>query len=475
MSDNISRLGWSINGDDIAADKIAGAKHPRVKITLGNNGSNDGDVSATNPLPVSITEGITIGDITVDAGHITLDPSENHIGNIGIDLIDSPVGDAYGRMRVSQPEALFEVTHEYDLAPRLMGLQKHDAGTTITHVSPVVVLAVPTTAGRRICHQSHRYCIYQPGKSQIARLTGQLGDGTILAGMGYGDDDDGIFLERTDTGLQIRFSSSIIDSQVVAQTDWNVDKFDGNGPSGLILDPDQAQQIVIDCQWLGVGRARFGFGIDGRTYYAHSFNFANTIPTVYMRTGTLPIRWYAESIGAAGSMTVGCASVSSEGGTDPQGQMFSYATVTPKTLLAAGTRTPLISIRPALIYNALDNHGQIIPANIMAIATSADNVLLEWISDATLTGATYAVPLDSRSHAQIDTAATAISGGRVIWADYVSSQTRASIRSDGSFDAKSRLLTVLADGVNRDTLTLCGTRIAGAVSTLAGLTWVEIQ
>jgi len=39
-------------GKTVAADEIAGALHQRVKITVGADGTNDGDVSSANPLPV---------------------------------------------------------------------------------------------------------------------------------------------------------------------------------------------------------------------------------------------------------------------------------------------------------------------------------------------------------------------------------------------------------------------------------------
>lgn len=38
-------------GATVAADEIAGALHQRVKLTLGNDGVNNGDVSETNPMP----------------------------------------------------------------------------------------------------------------------------------------------------------------------------------------------------------------------------------------------------------------------------------------------------------------------------------------------------------------------------------------------------------------------------------------
>lgn len=40
-------------GEDVAADDIAGIKFQRMKVTLGADGVNDGDVSDANPLPVA--------------------------------------------------------------------------------------------------------------------------------------------------------------------------------------------------------------------------------------------------------------------------------------------------------------------------------------------------------------------------------------------------------------------------------------
>jgi hypothetical protein len=40
-------------GDIIATDDIAGIKYQRMKLIHGNDGINNGDVSSTNPLPVT--------------------------------------------------------------------------------------------------------------------------------------------------------------------------------------------------------------------------------------------------------------------------------------------------------------------------------------------------------------------------------------------------------------------------------------
>lgn len=52
MADNVT-LNVGSGGDVIAADEISSAKYQRVKIVEGADGVNDGDISASNPLPVS--------------------------------------------------------------------------------------------------------------------------------------------------------------------------------------------------------------------------------------------------------------------------------------------------------------------------------------------------------------------------------------------------------------------------------------
>ncbi len=51
MPDNTT-LNSGTGGDVIATDDIGGVKYPRSKIVIGADGTNDGDVSATNPMPI---------------------------------------------------------------------------------------------------------------------------------------------------------------------------------------------------------------------------------------------------------------------------------------------------------------------------------------------------------------------------------------------------------------------------------------
>lgn len=59
MADNINLPSGDGLGPEVALDDIGGVKYPRSKITIGDDGVNDGDVSASNPLPVTGTIAVT--------------------------------------------------------------------------------------------------------------------------------------------------------------------------------------------------------------------------------------------------------------------------------------------------------------------------------------------------------------------------------------------------------------------------------
>jgi hypothetical protein len=83
-----------------AADEIGGVKFPRVKLIIGADGANDGDVASGNPLPVtgtvavgsalpagtnaigklSANSGVDIGDVDVTS----IAAGDNNIGNVDI-------------------------------------------------------------------------------------------------------------------------------------------------------------------------------------------------------------------------------------------------------------------------------------------------------------------------------------------------------------------------------------------------------
>lgn len=234
--------------------------------------------------------------------------------------------DAFGRQRVSEPEMIFNSKQIFNNDPLYFDdIQESGSGTSSVYSkdrASTTLSVSANTAGKRT-RQSFMRINYQAGKAQLIFVTGVLsksgGGAGITSRMGYFDDDNGIFLRKSGNIISIVLRSSVSGSPVdtvVTQANWNIDKMQGNGPSGVNLDFTKTQILVIDFEWLGVGRVRIGFNVDGKTFYCHEFLNANNKDSVYMSTPNLPIRYQIENDGngATSSIECICCSVMSEGG-----------------------------------------------------------------------------------------------------------------------------------------------------------------
>lgn len=78
----------------------------------------------------------------------------------------------------------------------------------------------------------------------------------------------------------------------IPQTQWNLDRFDGTGPSGFNVDPTKMQMIFMDYTWYGAGFNRWGMrSINGDVLYAHKLANNNNGYQAYLRSGNLPGRF----------------------------------------------------------------------------------------------------------------------------------------------------------------------------------------
>ena len=157
---------------------------------------------------------------------------------------DNPSGDAFGRLRVANPETLFDSKQIFDNQPLFWDDDEVSGGsTTSTHsantASTTLGVAL-NTAGNRV-RQTYQSFNYQPGKSQLVLMTGVLdesGGGTgITRLMGYGNDNNGIFLVDKEGTINVRRRTYVTGSAVdndAAQTSWNIDTMDGNGAFGIV-------------------------------------------------------------------------------------------------------------------------------------------------------------------------------------------------------------------------------------------------
>jgi hypothetical protein len=250
----------------------------------------------------------------------------SYFENVNIAAQDSPTIDAFARLRVSEPRTLFDSKQISGPNSPFWDLSLSGTATSAYSQDDARTRLSVTTSGDRAIRRTITYHNYQPGKSQLMFITFKGSQDTnVSKQIGLFDNLNGIIFEINGSTKNFKIRKAGSDTETVEQANWNNDKFDGTGPSGVTLDLNQAQILYIDYEWLGVGRVRCGFVIDGIPYVAHSFNHANIsgFPSVYMSTPNLPINYEIISTGGSGYLDSICSTVISEGGVDDTGITFS--------------------------------------------------------------------------------------------------------------------------------------------------------
>lgn len=269
--------------------------------------------------------------------------------------------DGFGRLRISEPHTLFDSQHQ-DVENDKWDTLITGSGTK-THLpnESSIKLEIGTANGDSIIRETLRTMPYQPGKSLLIMNTGVMGTpkANVVQRIGYFTANNGIYFEN-DSGtnyfvLRSSVTGNVVETRV-AQTDWNIDKFDGTGYSSQYgseehssgLNVDKANIFWIDVEWLGVGDVRCGFIVDGLMKTAHVFHNDNKNTTTYMRSAILPLRYEISNKGDTTSNTVLkqiCSTVISEGGYTQINQTRSASNPITGKNLTVGINNPMVSIR----------------------------------------------------------------------------------------------------------------------------------
>lgn len=331
--------------------------------------------------------------------------------------------DAFGRVRISNPETLFDSQHRYQDNGKWATATNGTANTQHILSESSIDMNVGTANNDYVYRETNRVFAYQPGKSLLIMNTFAMNEpkANVTQRVGYFGDDNGIYLENDGTGnylvLRSNTTGTIVNTRV-AQSDWNVDKFDGTGYStaesnhGDSLDVTKANILWMDVEWLGVGDVRCGFIVNGKPIVAHVFHNDNLRTAPYITTACLPIRYEIKNTGITTSnskLKQICSTVISEGGYTISGKQRSASgtIATPKDIPTAGTFTPIISIR--LKSDRLD---AIVVPNYTEFMGLTNNASYRYkiVVGGTLTDASW-VSAGTNSSVEYDLTATAITGG----------------------------------------------------------------
>jgi hypothetical protein len=332
--------------------------------------------------------------------------------------------------------------------------------------------------------QSYQYSAYQPGKSQLIFVTGLVD--TAVAGAtkdwGYFDANNGIFFRQNGTdGLQVVRRTSTngsIVNNAVTQGSWNLDNLDGTGSSGYDLNIANVFILVIDLQFLGMGRVRIGFDIDGHIAWAHEFLNANNIAVPYMQMATLPVQALLTTTATATTATMyfKCGAVNSEGGfQEDRGYKFSTPYMAAISA-ASGARTHILSLRPALTFNGLTNRSQLVLEEVDVYVSGNQPVFWELMVGCTIDSANFTAVDATYSAFAYDITGTYNTGGVVIASGFIASTATAKGSVSSVLGLKYPITLNRAGAVrNLGTVSLCARGIGGGSNTQGTFTFREIR
>ena len=360
------------------------------------------------------------------------------------------VVDAFNRLKVSNPFTLFDSQQRYTLSDKWNYVGVSGGTYSFNPVESTVSLTAGTTNGSKMYVETKRVFPYQPGKSLTivdsfamaqpkSGLRQRVGYFGITGGVTAGTPYNGVYLQQDGLTLSVCLTSaSLGTTQTVTQSNWNGDKFDGTGDSGVTIDVTKGNIFWLDVEWLGVGDVRTGFFIDGKPVVAHTFYNTNKNSTTYMTTACLPLRYEIENTSSqatSSTMRQICSTILSEGGYEGFSRRYNvtHSGTTPHTLTTAGTQYPLIAIRMA--PDRLDSI--IVPSNIsVAIEPSGSNkplvVQYRILLNPTLTGNTWATHFNG--NVQYNVTATGVTGGTDIIGGYISSSGTLDVSSINDFN-----------------------------------------
>jgi hypothetical protein len=391
--------------------------------------------------------------------------------------------DAFGRLRIAQPETLFDSKQLFDDAPLYFDdSETSGSGTGSSHSTNKAATTMSvsaTTAGTRVRQTFQRFN-YQPGKSQLILVTGNLrasgGGSGVKSCMGYFDDQNGFYYSVDEGTLKIvkrsYISGSAVDTEV-EQSSWNGDTMDGTGASGKTLDETKSIIFWVAFEWLGVGSAFCGFVIDGEFITAHTFHHSNGIASTYMSTPNLPIRYEIsnDGTGAASSMEHICSTVISEGGAQNIG-VIRYKS-TEGTHVDANTANTVYAV-VGLRLKTTHADEVVNIESVSMINAQADD--FEWLLlfNPTVAGTfTYSNETNSSCQTAIGATANTVTGGTPIDGGMVKAGSNAG--SIAKRVSNALRLGVDIAGTTVDEIVLCVRPLTNGADIEGSITWRELS
>lgn len=330
----------------------------------------------------------------------------------------------------------------------------------------------------KLCTQTKQSFVYLSGN--VHRFTSgvhcDLQVGAYIE-FGIGDVNNGAFIqiERTATKHELRVirrskATGVVTEEVINQADFNLDKLDGTGDSGINIDLTKIQMWHIEFSWYGAGGIVFGAEIDRRRVFFHWFSAGNRLSYPIFGDPDLPIRHcIVNKQATAGNSTLYLHGIFlGVDGSFDQRKGFNRAYVRPLRNVSVNTNYALASIRPATTYKGKINRAYARLEDFFVFGTADGTYELQFLTNLTAGASWQSVDVNN-SMMQFEQSATAFTDGVILYGGAISSQNAS--------DKKEVLtskdpLTAFSDGSGTSNLTIVF-RCTSAGNIGCGFNWSE--
>lgn len=307
-----------------------------------------------------------------------------------------------------------------------------------------------------------RYFASQEAECGIGVRISDTPTGSQVVTWGYFDDNEGLGFGQDATGPYIFTRTGGVDT-VVRQANWNLDTLDGNGDSGLTLNTSLGYVYHINFVWYGLGPIDFivyAFDPTTREQKEIIVHRIRKESSVSVKDPNLPIRAKVINGGTANafdSVYVTGRQFSTVGRFDPSKRITSERRLSLGSV--STTVLPLVTFRRKAAF-------QSVSAKVEGFDIITDqNIVVEIRLNGSLTGASYGTPTNhtaSETGLEADFAATAITGGNILWSGLVEASGAGTTRSGSS----ERGLLPL-DLIQTQPVTICARRAGGTDATVS--------
>jgi hypothetical protein len=411
---------------------------------------------------------------------LTMAMDYNSAGHPVIRVDDTSVQHtATNRRKVSTNEMLYFNTFQYS---KDVDIWDEDitgtAAITFDSILGMVDMSVGGTAGDQAVQQSRRVIRYVPGRQNELTFSVIFTEPTIgiRRRIGLFNEQSGFYFEDGGDGnyycvIRRNTADGVAETRV-AREDWNIDRFDGQGPSGITADPRNIQMVVFEYNWFGAGQVEVSWVVNNNKLPIHQFETANILSHTWTNTVFLPVRKEITNvIGAPGThhMYIGSSSISAEGTVGPLGRESNInSPITGRSLGAANTFSPVLSIK----LKADRLAGVVIPIDFQAATLDNTTIFYRLVQNAVLTNASWqSVGVDS--FVEYDAVATVATGGTILKTGFLGTYQQGQIVT---FDP--RTVTQLGRssmGTVSDVLTVEIASTQANKSGFASLNWIELR